>query len=501
MTLNIKKLLEASKSNIKPKSSEIDSEDNRFLPPASYDRKLVDATFGDSKVSTHGKEDDENFKTQDKVKKHTGAPLRESGVEEIQPSSNSLVNRAYADESFDLLEELVELMEEGDEDAYFWKHVAENLKCARDCLLNSIVSESAVELDENFSVGKIKLHDGSSITVSKDDARILNYALVNTKDKDSFLNEVTKNKKEFNNFLKFARNLNEDYSKTLDDLLENLDENELYFLEDSDLSEAELWKRIKSGARQGAETGAKVGAAGGAAVGGTVGAAAGGAYGAVTGSNYGAAGAVSKGVRDGAKAGAIGAAGGAAVGAGAGAAVGGLVGAAKAAIKKKKINEQNSLEEGDIWNATKAGTKAGAKIGGKIGQAVGTVGGGLYGGAAAGTVAAAKKANKIRKLITDIKSKQNHKLDEDCNNEKKSILGTSAPAMDSDPNTDKKKNIQEINSLNIKPARKGTVKWYIEQQKKSDKEEGKYDIKDDMVGTARIVKDKDKLSDASYKKM
>ena len=120
MSINIKELVKASQSKMVPASAKVDSDDNRFLAPASYDKKFIKATFGDSDDKFNEKEDGvgdkdaQNFKAQDLVRKHKGAPLREGNAigysDSAASSSSSAVYEAYMEESYDLLEEITDLL-------------------------------------------------------------------------------------------------------------------------------------------------------------------------------------------------------------------------------------------------------------------------------------------------------------------------------------------------------------------------------------------------------
>ena len=93
------------------------------------------------------------------------------------------------------------------------------------------------------------------------------------------LADVTKNEKEFKQFLTFAHNLKEDYTGTLDALLESLSPDQLQDVIDQELSEGDIWNSVAGGAKAGAKVGKAVGAAAGMAGGAAYGAAAGGAIG------------------------------------------------------------------------------------------------------------------------------------------------------------------------------------------------------------------------------
>lgn len=282
MAISLRNLL--SETGVVPASAKKYKIDNQYLEPASYDKKLRDAAGADT-PDTYDKSAPENqadnFKAQDTVKKNTKAPLKEAAVES---SSSQEVNELYYDESLDLVEEILDLLdkvnEEEDADSYRWRDVAQYLKNTRDSLFQiAAINESEEVLDENFKVGNYKLGDGSSVVLTKEDVKSLNQAVSGTDKKHEMLADVTRSKKEFNQFLTFAKNLKEDYYSTAFDLLEELSVEELEQIAEGKIQIEEVWQHTKAGAKAGAKIGGKVGlvagTAGGALYGGTAGAATG----------------------------------------------------------------------------------------------------------------------------------------------------------------------------------------------------------------------------------
>src|SRR5690606_40517254 len=109
--------------------------------------------------------------------------------------TNNPVNDLYEEETYDLVEEIMDMMdkiEENDTDAYCWQEVVEHLKKARDCIARYALSEGVEHLDESFKVGKNKLTDGSVVTLSKDDVSVLKAAIASTADKKSLLTNIKK---------------------------------------------------------------------------------------------------------------------------------------------------------------------------------------------------------------------------------------------------------------------------------------------------------------------
>lgn len=372
MSINFKSLLEV----MVPASAKVDKISNQWLEPASYDEKMVKAMKGEGEL-IYDQEAPENqahnFRAQDLVKKNKkpplmGKPLSEDNAEAISSEGFDSVNAAYEEESLELLEEIMDLIDGIDEDTaprYGWRSVSRALKEARDSLLSSVVSESLNEeyLDEDFKEGKFKLKDGSNVKLTKEDVKVLNFALSGTDKKKEMLGELSKNKHEFNQFLTFARSLKEDYEPTLASLMEDLSIEDLNYIAENELSEAELWTHIRAGGSAGA------------AVGSTVGAIAGGVFGASLGAGVAASKSVNR------------------------------------YMKNRKLKKAGVAD---------------------------------------------------RRMI-----KSRHELDEsnDQNNEKQSILGTSAPALDSDPNTAKPKKPlpKSVTEEDLQEISKETAEKYVKR--------------------------------------
>lgn len=369
--MNLKTLRETLSAykdkRMNPDSSKV-PEDSQYLEPASYDKKVKKefGITGDTEVSSQDDMDatSDNFKAQDSVKKNTKAPLKESTID--SPASESSVgpvgvsvNYAYEDESLALLEEVTDLIEKLSDETiisgYYWRDISINLRVVRDILLNQLPPPLSEEeggdplLAEAFSIGPVKLKDGRTIKLTKEDVNVLNQALSSTNNKNKMINDITENQKNFNDFLRFAHGLNEDFSATIDDLLAEATEEQLEYIADNELSEA------------------------------------------------------------------------------------------------------------DSWDLLRSTTTAGAIIGGSLGK----VGGGTIGLGLGAGIISAKKALDIAKKVKKWNRKKFVPEGDD------SVLGTSAPALDSDEGKKKKEDLQEINSFNYKPARRGTVKWMIQQQAKS----------------------------------
>lgn len=337
MALTLKEL----KSKMVPASAKAGSDiDSQYLAPASYDKKVRKAFIDDENPHVVSQQDmdntSDNFKAQDLVKKNTKAPLREGeGCVPVSSGNDIRVNEAYEDEALDLLEEITSLVEtlEGNI-GYFWQDVSTHLKQARDHLLRQPLGEETTFLEESFKQGSLKLRDGSSVRLTKEDVESLNAAIAGTSNRKKLVSEITETKKEFNNFLSFARRLDEDFDAALDELLNEATDDQLKYIADNDLSEA------------------------------------------------------------------------------------------------------------DSWGVVKYSTISGAKIGKNIGAVAGMAYGGAAGAAVGTSIVAAKNAHKVGNLVKKWNKKKTIK--EDC--EKESVLGTAAPAMDSDK---KKKNLQEISAKTL----------------------------------------------------
>lgn len=263
MALNIKEILK----RVNPPSAKINSQDDQWLEPASHDKKFVKAMSGDPEMYDQDEHEAENFKVQDRIKKNTKAPLKEADTGPVESSTNS-VNELYEEESLELLEEIMDLIEEIDEDSgsmYCWVSISENLRIIRDSLVRSLKEEvEYIEyIEESFKVGNLKLKDKTSIKLSKEDVRALNDAVAGTDNKEKLIGDITKSKSHFNDFLEFAHNLSEDFEKGIHDLLSEASIEELEYIIENNLDESRSWETIK--------TTAKAGALGGAVVGGVVG--------------------------------------------------------------------------------------------------------------------------------------------------------------------------------------------------------------------------------------
>ena len=252
--------------------------DNQWLEPASYDKNAKEKMIGSETANVYDQQDNEaqNFKAQDTVKKNTKAPLREmlDAPETSASSNDSAVNQLYEEESIDLIDDILDMMESdtfGVHD-YCWREVTNHLKAARDVLVRANIHESEQFIDESFKVGSFKLHDGSTVKLTKEDVKSLNVAVSGTANKAKLLDEVTRSKKEFNDFLSFSKNLSEDFDLAIENLLGEASDEQLEHIASSRLSEGEVWNHIKGGATAGARIGATVGAVGGGVYGGAVGA-------------------------------------------------------------------------------------------------------------------------------------------------------------------------------------------------------------------------------------
>lgn len=88
----------------------------------------------------------------------------------------------------------------------------------------------------------------------------------------------------------------------------------------------------------------------------------------------------------------------------------------------------NRLSEGEVWNNVKRGAKIGAKVGGVAGAA----GGAVYGGAIGGGVGIAAKVTKIVKKRREEQAERKKEAG-NVHEDVKSLEGTAAPAMDTNP--------------------------------------------------------------------
>lgn len=277
------------RSRMVPASVKKDSGiDSQYLEPASYDKKARKAfklDLDDMDTVDHEEmvNSSDAFKAQDMVKKNTKAPLREyfggQPTNSISASSDK-VNRAYEDEALDLFEEIATLIEEleGEPHSYFWREVTSHLKNARDTLLQNSLSEEF--LDETFKAGKFKLRDGSHVKLTNEDVKVLNSAITSTPNQTKFMKDVTENSKEFNKFLTFAHNVNEDFEAVIDNFLNEATDEQLKSVAVNGADLNEVWEHTKNGALAGAIIGKNVGSVVGTVYGGTVGATAGLAIGA-----------------------------------------------------------------------------------------------------------------------------------------------------------------------------------------------------------------------------
>lgn len=266
------------------------------------------------------------------------------------------MDNLYEDEALDLIEEIMDIIEEDDISELCLRDVVASLKNARDCLVREYVNEDVNLTEEYFKAGSIKLKDKSYVKISKSDARVLNATVSGTENKTKMIESATKSKKDFNEFLSFARSLDEDFSGAIDELL------------------------------------------------------------------------------------------------------------SEASIEDLEYIAENELSEGESWDIISNSTKLGTQIGKKVGSAAGAAGGAMY-GAAGGSVIALTKALLKKRKGRNI----NRYFSEDENNQKKSILGTSAPAMDSDPNEDdEKKDLQEVNQrafsriTGLKPIRPASAHQFAD---------------------------------------
>lgn len=275
--------LEQLRKKMVPDSSKKGSSiDNQWLEPASYDKNAKEKMIGSDAGDVYDQEDHEaeNFKAQDTVKKNTKAPLREmsDAPTETSASNDSAVNQLYEEESIDLIDDILDMMESdtfGVHD-YCWKEVTQHLKAARDVLVRANIHESEQFIEESFKVGSLKLHDGSSVKLTKEDVKSLNVAVAGTTNKAKLLDEITRSKKEFHDFLTFSKNLEEDFNIAIDNLLDEATDEQLEHIASNRLSEGEVWRHIKGGTIAGAHVGKNIGAGigfvGGGAYGGAIGA-------------------------------------------------------------------------------------------------------------------------------------------------------------------------------------------------------------------------------------
>lgn len=167
-----------------------------------------------------------------------------------------------------LLEEIMDIVEENDNiPSHSWQRTITHLRSALECLddCDSSINE-AVSLN-HFKSTSIKLKDGSSVKLSRRDLSSLNDAIEGTTSKDKLLGEILRSKDEFNEFLLFAKSLNEDFEGTIDELLQEGSIEDLEFIVENELSEGESWDIIKNSAKVGSKVGSKVGAGIGGAYG------------------------------------------------------------------------------------------------------------------------------------------------------------------------------------------------------------------------------------------
>ena len=461
MALSLKEL----KNKMVPASAHTGSaEDSQYLSPSEYDKKArrefkLDVASAET-VADHEEmnKSSENFTVQDKIKKNTKAPLREYAEEGAVATKASVggdgdvkVNIAYEEEALDLLEEITGLVERLEFDhGYFWQDVASHLKNARNCLLRQPLGESVVseldeeQLEEAFKRGNFKLRDGSQIKLTKEDVEALNAAVAGTKNATKLVSEITENQKEFSQFLSFAKNLDEGFDAIVDGFLAEATEEQIRSMSDGDVDLQEIWAHAKAGARNGAVIGKNVGA--------------------IAGTVYGAA---------------------------AGATIGGAIGAAKAAPKIKDIVNKWNARKDDQPTPSKP-TKLGhvteeelseeenhyvvtKRSDGKWGVGQKTKNGLWYHDHQTGghkskddAVSWVKKriGNKPHKLVI----KEDPGGDDDDNedeplgyDQKASILGTSAPAMDSHLRKDKMDVREEVDLQEAK--KEGYQRWPGDKKK------------------------------------
>jgi hypothetical protein len=323
--------------------------DDQYLPPASYDKKARKAfhlDIDDADTSADQEKynkDSDNFTAQNLVSKHKGAPLSEAEFRSV--------SEAYEEESLDLLEEVSILIEDANGDRVFnWRDIAGCLRSTRDTILNSApmsIGESVDydTLDEAFSVGTLKLRDGSKVKLKKEDVTYLNAAVAGTKDSTKMVHEITANSTDFNHFLIFARNLDENLETVADLMLEDYPEAELLAIAESgELDISEIYDYIRNGIEVGSAYGGRIGRGVGSAGGAVAGAVAGAAAGVAV---YGPGG-ITKGANIG---GMVGTAGGVAAGAAVGAVGGAAAGIAREAATL--IKNPALMDKIKRWNNNK----------------------------------------------------------------------------------------------------------------------------------------------------
>lgn len=250
--------------------------DNQWLEPSSYDKKMVDAMAADPEMYDQEDHEAENFTVQNKIKKNTRAPLKEDETGPVESDSSS-VNELYEDEALDLLEEIMDIVDSINEDTgpvYCWQDTVNHLKNARDCLVRSLkedVLSEEVDLNESFKAGSLKLKDKSTVKISKSDAKALNNAIGGTASGEKLYKQATKTKEDFEDFLDFALNINEDFESGIEALLSEASIEDLEYIIEKELDEGQSWDTIKNSAKLGALSGAAVGAAAGGVYGGAIG--------------------------------------------------------------------------------------------------------------------------------------------------------------------------------------------------------------------------------------
>lgn len=196
-----------------------------FLEPESYDKGVKKKIFGDEKVFDAKDTLDADL-ANDKVSKgNTDINKSETIVKEGQED----VHFVHKEEAFDLYDEIADLLENLDilsPTNYNWTNISSSLRSVRDMVLSSNPEISSTqtdtkiseneELEEAYKAGSLKLKDGSTVKVSKDDANALNKMLKSTSSKDDMNEDVTKDKKSFEEILVFAKSINEEF--TLDEV-------------------------------------------------------------------------------------------------------------------------------------------------------------------------------------------------------------------------------------------------------------------------------------------
>lgn len=205
-----------------PASAKVDKIENQWLEPTSHDEKLI-KPYRDAKVFDQTNDKDPNYKlSKDTSKSSHTTSKGNPETPKVSIKEDSIdVAETYRYETWNLLEEVTELMEKLEDKSpysYSWSGINSCMRSLRDSILTAIPSttvETSVSEEEQiteaeevtFSKGKMKLKDGTSVTITTEDAKALNNVLSTTHLKSEMYTRATKNLSEYKKMLTFSKNV------------------------------------------------------------------------------------------------------------------------------------------------------------------------------------------------------------------------------------------------------------------------------------------------------